>query len=138
MLSAEETREQKNDVRRLRRIWSKWKKSSVGPQPTRNDDPRSITMVDMLHSRTWQTCLLEKGKINRLGMILARCPSQWCPNDGKIVQLKALICQVQTIDQDASFCKVPRVKYLVLSKCGTKYQKVGLNTNLNWINNSKI
>ena len=26
--------------------------------------------------------------------------------------------------------KVPKVKYLVLSKCGTKYQKVESNTNL--------
>jgi len=26
--------------------------------------------------------------------------------------------------------EVPRVKYMVLPKCGTKYQKVGLNTNL--------
>ena len=26
--------------------------------------------------------------------------------------------------------EVRRIKYLVLPKCGTKYQKVGLNTNL--------
>jgi len=28
------------------------------------------------------------------------------------------------------YLKVPMKKYLVLPKCGTKYQKVGLNTNL--------
>jgi len=26
--------------------------------------------------------------------------------------------------------EIPRVKYMVLPKCGTKYQKVGPNTNL--------
>jgi hypothetical protein len=36
-------------------------------------------------------------------MILARCPAHWCSNDGKIVQLKAPIYQVQLIDQDATF-----------------------------------
>ena len=28
------------------------------------------------------------------------------------------------------FLEVPRIKYLVLPKCGTKYQKVRPNTNL--------
>ena len=26
--------------------------------------------------------------------------------------------------------EIPRVKYLILTKCGTKYQKMGLDTNL--------
>ena len=26
--------------------------------------------------------------------------------------------------------EVPRIKYLVLPKCGTKYKKLGLNTNV--------
>ena len=32
--------------------------------------------------------------------------------------------------EDRKYPEVPRVKYLVLPKCGTKYQKVGFNTNL--------
>jgi len=32
--------------------------------------------------------------------------------------------------EGGKYLKVLRIKYLVLPKCGTKYQKVGPNTNL--------
>ena len=32
-------------------------------------------------------------------------------------------------DEGRKYLEVSRIKYLVLPKCGTKYQKVGSNTN---------
>ena len=32
--------------------------------------------------------------------------------------------------QGRKYLEVPRLKYLVVQKCGTKYQRVGPNTNL--------
>jgi len=32
--------------------------------------------------------------------------------------------------EGSKYPEVPRVKYLILTKCGTKYQKMGLDTNL--------
>ena len=32
--------------------------------------------------------------------------------------------------QDRKYIEVPKLKYLVVQKCGTNYQKVGPNTNL--------
>ena len=37
-------------------------------------------------------------------------------------------------DEGRKYLEVPRIKYLVLLKCGTKYQKIGPDTNLIFIN----
>ena len=41
-------------------------------------------------------------------------------------------------DEGRKYPKVPMIKYLVLPKCGTKYQKVEPNTNLIFINTPSI
>ena len=49
-------------------------------------------------------------------------------NDWK--KIRAIHLTESYVGQDRKYLELPRLKYLVLQKYGTKYQKLGPNTNL--------